>query len=136
MKKLINSLSVEFNCRLVIFIGIFIQEEFSQNYYIISPVPQRWQFDLDGINPVKEVFPEKSLIYHILQVPVGGTDQPDVSGNSLIRSYAGALAVFYCRKKLALKMKRQIAYFIKEESAFVGQFKFPLPVFVGLGKGT
>src|SRR5512133_1374405 len=84
LKKFFMRLLVYFKAGFIVFIRIFFQEEFSKNENIIAPLPQRRQFDLYCVNPVKKVLPEETIPDHAFQILVCCTYQPDVSWNHLV----------------------------------------------------
>ena len=62
----------------VILLIVVIQEMLGQWDDIIFPLPQRRNMDRYDIQPVIQIFPKALLPHHLLQVAVGGGDDPDI----------------------------------------------------------
>ena len=50
---------------------------------VLAPLAQRWNSDLDHVQPVEEILAEPALSHRLLQVRVGGRDQAHVDANLL-----------------------------------------------------
>ena len=91
---------------------------------------------MDRIDPVKEVFPELFVGHHLLQIPVGCTDQPHIHRNRTVASHLYDRAALNRRQQLSLKMTGQISYFIQKECSALRYLEFTDPVEMGIGEGS
>ena len=91
---------------------------------------------MDRIDPVKKVFTELFVGHHLLQIPVGCTDQPHIDRNRTVASYLYDRATLDRRQQLSLKMIGQISYFIQKERSALCHLEFTNPVEMGIGEGS
>jgi len=63
------------------------QQPFSKEGYILGSFTQGRDFDLNDIEPIKEVFPEPSFFDGLIEIPVGGSDNTDIRFSSGVVSY-------------------------------------------------
>src|SRR5262245_50829161 len=59
---------------------------------VFQPVTQWRHFDRKHIEPIEKVWPEGAGDRGLLQIPVGRSDYPDVSGNRFAASHAFKLS--------------------------------------------
>ena len=93
---------------------------FSQQQDIFSPFPQRRYAEFDGIDAVEQVLPETALGHPLMQVGIGGTDQPHVDGSRLYRPQTYNL-LDGCQQ-FGLHRERKIADFVQKERASRSDF--------------
>ena len=90
---------------------------------IFGTCPEWWELPSPARNAVVEVLPEPAASHLDLQVAIGGANEselsrlPAVAAEPLIRSFLNH------SQKLGLKIERQLADFVQEERAAVGQRK-------------
>ena len=96
----------------------------SQGEYVLRPLPQRRDVHPDDVEPVKEVGAEEAPAHGVLQVPVGGHQQPEVQFN--LPGAGEALDGFFLDQleELGLDVGRQLADLVQEQRAVVGQLDF------------
>ena len=58
--------------------GITVQKIIGQQQDIISPFAEWRDMQLDRIDPVQQILPESSFLYHRMDVHIRGRDQPDI----------------------------------------------------------
>ena len=100
-------------------------------------LPQRGHPDGKDAQTVVEVLPEGAFGDALLQVSVGGGDDPDVNGNGLAAPHPGDLFFLENPKELGLGGQGELTYFVQENGALVGHLEeagFALSV--GTGEGT
>ena len=76
------------------------------------------------------------LAHHLPQVTVCGTDEPDVDGYGLGPSYPDDTAPLQSCKELGLQGVAQIAYFVEEECATLGELHLARLVGLRVGEGS
>lgn len=86
-------------------------------------LPQRGHPDGKDAQTVVEVLPEGAFGDALLQVSVGGGDDPDVNGNGLAAPHPGDLFFLENPKELGLGGQGELTYFVQENGALVGHLE-------------
>ncbi len=102
--------------------------------HVISPVFQRGQMDGQRNDPEKQVFPEFTLFHHSFEVPVGGTDEPEITVELGFRSQGTEFLFLDRPEKFFLDRQGQLSYFVQEQGSLVGDLHEPGPVPVRPGE--
>ena len=90
----------------------------------------------DGVQPVIQILAETAFFDSQRQVDIGGSHNPDVGFHDLAAANADELTVFEHTQQSCLGGKRQLADFIQEEGAFVGNLEVALALAHGTGEST
>src|SRR5882724_4469707 len=90
---------------------------------ILQSLVQGGNFNLDGIDTVKQVLPEPVLFYHIVQGHIGGTDQPDIDLRFLVCTNAAYSSILKYSQQFGLQGHGQVADLIEEQGSAIGQLK-------------
>ena len=106
---------------LVILLAEPGQKPVGQGQDVLRPLPQRRDVQPDHVQPVEEVGAEQPAVYLLLQIAVGGHDQPDIqldasgAGHPLDGLFLNQL------QQLGLNVGRQLTDLIQKQCAAVGQ---------------
>ena len=90
----------------------------------------------DEVDPVKEVFPELSLLYHLRQVAVGRTDNPRIDLLRTAVAQRFERVVLQYAQQFHLADHVQVADLVQEDTSAVGQFETALAVVMRIGEGA
>ena len=88
---------------------------------VLLPLPQGGDVDADDVQPVEEIGPEQTALHRLLQIAVGGNDQPEVQLDLLGAGEALNGLLLNQLQELGLDMGGQLADLIQEQRAVVGQ---------------
>lgn len=77
--------------------------------------------DADDVQPVEEIGPEQTALHRLLQIAVGGNDQPEVQLDLLGAGEALNGLLLNQLQELGLDMGGQLTDLIQEQRAVVGQ---------------
>ena len=91
---------------------------------------------MNGIDAVQQVFAELSVVYHFIQVAVGGTNQSDIGRLRGVASHLDEIPFLKYRKQFGLQVIRKVGNFIEKQRSAVGCLKTPDTVGMGIGKRT
>jgi len=86
----------------------------TQKINIFRSLPQRWNAQIDDIQPEIQIFPETSRFNLCSQIPVGGRHNPAIHMQVLIAAHAFAFTGCQEVQKLGLQPLTDVADFIKE----------------------
>ncbi len=89
-----QSPAIEFQRTPFIFPRIILKIIFSKFCHIVPPFTKWRNFNLDGIDPVKKIFPEKVVIDHFIKILVRCCDKPDIDFYRLIAAQLRDPALF------------------------------------------
>src|SRR5262249_54685111 len=92
--------------------------------------------DLDHVQPIVEVVAEASGRHGLLQVLVGGGQDPHVDLDGGAPSHAGELAILEDMQELALEGRMQIADLVEEDRAVVGRLELAELELMGAREGA
>ena len=95
---------------------------------------QRRQADLEGVDAEEQVLAELVVLDHLAQVAVGGAEDAHVDAERLGLADAADLARLQEAQQLDLDVLVQLADFVEEQRAAVGDLEEPLVVAVGAGE--
>src|SRR5690606_25085067 len=77
----------------VVLARIMLQEMVGKQGNVFEPFTQRGNFNFNSVDPIKQILTESVFLHHLIKRHVGGTDEPDINGGILIRTYAAHLSV-------------------------------------------
>jgi len=97
------------------------QELVGQGEDILPPLAQRRNVNADDIEPVEEVRAEEAPLDGLLQIPVGGHQQAEVQLDALVAGEALNGFLLNELEELGLDVGGELADFVQEEGAVVGQ---------------
>ena len=101
-------------------LAVLLQEALSQREDGILPFPQRGHIEIDHIDAVVEVLPEKAPLHQPAEVAVGGQDHPDIHRDRLAAAHAHHLPGLQDPQQLHLAGELHVPDLIQEEGAAVG----------------
>ena len=93
------------------------QEETRQLGQVLDAVAQRRHPQRDDVQAVVEVLAERSLLDRLLQVDVGGRNQPEVGLDRVRPADALDLALLDGAQQLGLQLVAQVADLVQEQRA-------------------
>src|SRR5713226_1271730 len=86
-----------------------------QQQQVSAALPQRGNLDLQDLEPVIEVFAEKVLCDHFLQVAVGGRKDAHVRGRGLVGAQRLVSVFLQDAQQLALRQERDVRHLVEEQ---------------------
>src|SRR6185436_5045950 len=113
-------------------------EEVTDQFRDVRPaLAQRWDRDLDHVQPVVEVLTESALRDHLAKVAIGCADDAHVDvARSTVGSDTLDLAGLEEAQQQALHTQGHLAYLIEEYRAHVGGFELAGLVAIGAGEAA
>ena len=81
---------------------------------VLTPLPQWWNGDRKNIEAVEEIRPEGALQNHLVQVLVGGGDEPNVNTDGSAASKPLVLLLLQNSQELWLQLQRELFNFIEK----------------------
>src|SRR2546430_13614500 len=94
-----------------------------QQWDIFRTFSQGWNVNRKNIQPVKQVFAKFSLLNHLLEFAIGGSDQACIGSQSTRASQPFELPFLEHAQQLGLKLERDVADLIQKYRSAIGQFK-------------
>ena len=104
-----------------------LQEVLGQRPDVLRPLAQRRHADRHHAQPVVEVLAELLLRHQRRQVAVGGRDHAHRHADGLLAAHAVELALLQHAQQLGLGGAVQVAHFVQEDGAAVGQLELAAP---------
>ena len=89
----------------------------------VAPFAQGRKLQIDNGEAEKEIFSERTVADHLLQVAVGGGDEAEIAVNGLSTSDAFKGAGFEDTEQLDLSCGIDFADFVKKNGTFISEFK-------------
>ena len=91
---------------------------------IFATLPERWHQDMDDVQAVEEILPERALLDHLAQVAIGGRDHPDVDDAA---AAVGPDLLQFARleepQQQSLHPQRHLTHFVEKYRAQVGHLE-------------
>ena len=106
--------------RLIILARIELEIVIEEERDVFPPLAQRRKLDLDRVEAEQQVLPEALCVRQLIDRNVGGSDNPNVDGDRLVRTDRDDLPLLERSEQLGLQMQRQVADFVEEQRAVVG----------------
>ena len=104
-----------------------VDEVLGERPDVLGPLPQRRHADRHDAQPVVEVLAEPLLRHQRRQVLVGGRDDADGHVARLLAADALELPFLQHAQQLGLRRLVQVAHFVEEDGAAVGQLELAAP---------
>src|ERR1035438_8407502 len=102
---------------------MFLDKVAREQRYVSAAFPQRWNIQWKYVKPVIQIAPKLAFLDHLLQVPVGGGDYPDVHMDRPIPADTLQFLLLNGTQKLRLQFERHFPDFIQEQRAFMCHLK-------------
>ena len=115
-------------------LGQHLQEVVGQQLDVFGTLPQRGHRNLEDLETVIEVLAQQSLGEHLIELAVGGRDDPDIHLDGRLASGAREVAALQHAQQLHLQIGRHLGDFVEEERAAVGAFEHAAMPPVGAGE--
>ena len=119
---------------LVVLDRVLLEEVVGEDRNFFTPLTQGRQLNADDVQPEEQVFTQLAFRHGLLEVAVGGRDDPHVHVHVVLAPQARELAVLQDLQQLGLERRAHLAHFVEEHRAVVGKFKFPSLVLNGTRK--
>ena len=100
-------------------------EEIGHRQNVLTTIAQRWNPDVNHVEPIVKILPEHAVFHLLGQVAIGGRDDAGVDLDVLQTTEAAETLVFEHPQQLGLQGHGEFADFVEEQSAVVGQFEQP-----------
>ena len=105
------------------FVSVTFDEVFEQHRDVLPPLAQRRHFDREHVQTIEQVEPEIAGGDGLLQIPIGGGDDADISGNGLAAADSFKLPFLEHSKEGDLSFRRKLGNFVQEKRAALSQLK-------------
>src|SRR6202140_1298160 len=108
---------------------------FGERQDVGGPLAPRLQFDRHQVETVEKILPEAALLHPLLQVAMGGRDDPNID---LLRFAADRRhhALLQCPQDFGLHRQIHVADLVEKKRAAVSLAKGALALEDGAGEGT
>src|SRR3989338_10825281 len=103
---------------------------------VLAALAQRRKKDRENVQPIIEVLPKGARLHALVELRVGGGDDPDIEADGLRPADALALALLQDAEELALQVERHGADLVEKERAAVCLFKAADADLLGVGEGA
>ena len=115
----------------------FLQKGFHQGRDVFLPLTEGGEIQLKHIEAIVEVPAELSGFYQLLQISVGGGNDPDVDGDDFAVAQPHDFPLLQYPQQPPLEAQRDFGNFIQKDRSVMGNFeKTGLSAFGCAGKGT
>ncbi len=98
------------------------QEVRDEGRNVFFAIAQRGEPEIDDIQPVEQIAAEGALLHFLRQVAVGGGDDAEVRAAMGERTDRAKFLLLQDAQQLGLQVERQLADFVEEGGAAVGDF--------------
>ena len=113
------------------------EEMIDEERNILAALTQRRDGQVDDVQPVEQVLPERALHDHVAQVAIGRRDDPHVDApDGTVRADLLDLAGLHEPQQQALHPKRHLGHFVEEHRPAVGDLELALLVAIGAGEAA
>src|SRR5579859_2230465 len=103
--------------------GLKVQKMFRQGHDVLGTFTQRWDAELELAQAVKQVLSKTTILNRRLKILVGGSNDAYIHVDfSMPAETIEGLAVQHSQE-LHLSLQLQLADFVQEQRALVGQFE-------------
>ena len=103
-----------------------------QQQNVLFPLPQRWNFQRNDIEPVVQILAKLVVADEFFQVPLGSRDQPHVDRKALCRAERPHFPRLQYPQQPGLRFDAQFSDVIEEDRPTVGRFDQAPPGFLGI----
>ena len=90
--------------------------------------------DRENVQAIVEIATEFAIQHHLFEIAVGGGDQAHVGLDQLVAAQTFKFLLLQHAQQFGLQFQRHIAYFVKEQRAFIRQFETTNALGAGTGK--
>src|ERR1700685_3401468 len=90
---------------------------------ILPSLAKWWYLNRKNIEPVKQILAELIVADHQRQIPMGRRDKANVNMNGLVAPQPLELMFLQRAQQLRLQLQTNVANFIQEQRAVIGNFK-------------
>ena len=112
-----------------------LEEVVDEGDDILAALAQWRQMDRDDVETVVQVRAEGAVAHPLMQVAVGGGDDPYVDADGLLAADTVELALFEGAQDFRLRARRHLGNLVEEERPLVGELELPELLGVGIGEG-
>ena len=109
----------EFEWRAVFLVGDALQEILGEEANVLHTLAERGDVNADDVEAVEEILAERFFGNLVLEVLIGGADDPDIGMEGLVAAYAGEFTFLEDAKDFALDLEGHFADLVEEEGALV-----------------
>jgi hypothetical protein len=92
-------------------------EVLGEQQHVRSARAQRRHFQVDHVDAEVEVLPERALLHHRFEIPVGRRQDARVEGHLLRRTHRQDHPLLQRAQQLRLHVERQLAHLVEEQRA-------------------
>ena len=104
---------------------------FGQQPEIVAAFAKRRKVNSDDVDSIKEVFAERSVLDHLIQVTRRGGHNANVDVHFRVAADSSQFSLLQNSQQLGLKQQRQVADFVQKKRSAVGCFEETSPLAVG-----
>src|SRR6266436_3041802 len=103
---------------------------------VLPPFSERRQQDGEDVQAIVQVTPKLTASYHLRQIPIGCSYQADIHFVGATTAQSLELLLLQHAQQLRLQLRRDVAYFVQKQRAFVSHFEAPDLLRDGSGEGA
>ena len=107
---------------------VFLYETLCQNRYVLFPLPERWDMQIDNIKSVIQVFSQGTFFNQFFCRFIDSCDNSDVNRNIFLSADSSYIILLQHSQQLALKFIRHGTHFIQQQRTSAGLFEKPCSV--------
>src|SRR5258708_33827778 len=104
---------------------MFVHKMLHQHGNVGATLAQRRQLDGKNVEPVKQIFAKPPVSDVLLQIAVGGGDDPHIDVQGVNAAEPFKLAILKDPQQLRLEFEWELADLVEEDRAFAGRFGPP-----------
>src|SRR5690606_31976939 len=112
-----------------------LDEALRQKRDVLPPLAKRRQLDREDVEPDVEVFAEEPRLDLLLEIPIGGADDPHVHRDLGLTAEAAELFLLQYPQEFRLQLDGELAHLVEKERTAVRQLEAAEAALVGPGEG-
>src|SRR3712207_8906038 len=66
-----------------------LQKTIGKQRNILRPLPQRGKYQMNGVQPVQQIFTKRTVMHHLIDRAIGGGEKTDIHRDCLVAAYTG-----------------------------------------------
>ena len=98
-------------------------EVLDQQGQILGPLAQRRQMQRHDVQTIVEIRTERAVSHRLLEIAIGGRDDPHVDVDALLAADTHELALLDHPQELRLQRRRELADLVQEDRALIRELE-------------
>src|SRR3712207_8447717 len=83
-----------------------LQKTIGKQRNILRPLPQRGKYQMNGVQPVQQIFTKRTVMHHLIDRAIGGGEKTDIHRDCLVAAYTGHTTALQHCEQLSLSRRR------------------------------